>query len=103
MASSPAERRRNGHLLAAGERISLSGDLKAMLWLRGACLDYLDGMPTTMDEDQVFLECCDAEKSKGMLAEEKKLHPEHAGQNYGIALQWRMCQKRLVRLQQYLA
>ena len=115
MAASPGERRRSGHILAAGERVSLAGDLKAMLWLQGACLEYVQGMPTGLAEDQVLLDTLSsvrieplpeddlAEKAlkSGEAASRKSgeatlKSAEAVSQNYLLALQWRIGQKRSV-------
>jgi hypothetical protein len=95
LASSPGERRRSGHLLVAGERISLSGDLRAMVWLRGACLEHLRSLPTTLAEDQGLLDACVAAEA-ARKKEDPNSHFECLGNNNILALQWRMCQKRFV-------
>ncbi len=56
LAASPGERRRSGHLLAAGERVSAAGDLRAMAWLRAACQRHVAGMPTSLSQDEALLE-----------------------------------------------
>ncbi|KAG2448798.1 hypothetical protein HYH02_006149 [Chlamydomonas schloesseri] len=50
-AATPAERRTQGHLLAAGERINEQNDRIALGWLRAACLRQLADLPTTLEYD----------------------------------------------------
>nr|ADX78230.1 CIA6 [Chlamydomonas reinhardtii] len=50
-AATPAERRTQGHRLAAGESISEQGDRIALGWLRAACMRQLEDLPTSLAQD----------------------------------------------------
>jgi hypothetical protein len=101
LAASPGERRRLSHLLAAGDRVSYTGDLRAMVWLRGACLGHLAGMPTSLQEDEQLLGELRRQQQQ-QLEEGKQEGKQEAGTQlsssacFELAVQWRACQKRCV-------
>ncbi|GAX85075.1 hypothetical protein CEUSTIGMA_g12495.t1 [Chlamydomonas eustigma] len=115
-AAKPHERRKSGHVLAAGERVSLSGDLQVGKWLHAMCKDYLSSFCTELVRDEELLH---KQKLMSSNATDIQLHKQldpavvtDSGDNLGegtrrndpegsvrflLAVQWRACQKRILR------
>lgn len=100
LAEPPAERKRVGHLLAAGERASYTGELRALVWLKDACKKYLEGMPTTLEQDLHLLDSwsCVMGSADGTPGQsvESTSSTSCPSPKLQLAVEWRVCQKRWV-------
>jgi hypothetical protein len=94
-----ADRRAKGHLLAAGQRSTVRGDVRVLVWLVEACEAHLQGLATSLEQDEALL---------GQLqARAGAPGQQGAGQGRGqggavreqalLAVQWRASHKRIVR------
>jgi hypothetical protein len=91
-AASAADRRAKGHLLAAGQRASVRDDIQVLIWLVEACQAHLQGLPTSLQQDEELLGAL-----QGRLREQGQgQEPGGVREQALLAVQWRAGHKRIV-------
>lgn len=99
MAAAPPDRKRCGHLLAAGGRASVGGDLRAISCLQTACLLHLKSMQSQLKDDvalsaRLQATCPAPQCSAAQLTHDTE--EASSSPNFALAVQWRVCQKRIL-------